>query len=250
MKKLINIILGILLLTNLISAQNTFEQANNKYIAGEYEEALITYESILNSGSNLSKELLFNMGNTYFKLGQVDKAILHYEKAKKYFETDNDIEANLEICRTKIIDKIPDQNSSPIKLAFKKTANLLSEKSWGILSILLLLITATTFILFRLSSKIAVKKISFYSSIVFLIIFSVSIALGKLKINNITNQKSGIIITSSVNVKSEPTNATTNLFVIHSGLKVEILREVKDWVNIKLSNDKQGWIKKNQISLI
>ena len=53
----------------------------------------------------------------------------------------------------------------------------------------------------------------------------------------------GIVTTPSVNVKSEPQESGTTLYVIHEGLKVELLNEMGEWSNISLPDKKQGWIK-------
>ena len=58
-------------------------------------------------------------------------------------------------------------------------------------------------------------------------------------------------MTSSVTVKSTPSENGNELFVIHEGTCVEIQDDtMKEWVQIQLSDGKQGWIEKNSLERI
>ena len=49
---------------------------------------------------------------------------------------------------------------------------------------------------------------------------------------------------------SEPKTDASRLFVIHDGLKVNIVDENNEWFEIKLSNGEIGWIKKSDCKVI
>jgi SH3-like domain-containing protein len=71
----------------------------------------------------------------------------------------------------------------------------------------------------------------------------------KQKQNIVSNEKA-IVFSSKVTVKSTPAKSGTDLFVIHEGLKVKILREVGDWYEIKLADGNVGWIQKEDVEEI
>ena len=62
--------------------EQAFMQANHYYNESRYDSALVIYKSIIDEGYT-SVPLLYNMGNTYFKLKDYPMAILNYEKALK-----------------------------------------------------------------------------------------------------------------------------------------------------------------------
>ena len=64
------------------------------------------------------------------------------------------------------------------------------------------------------------------------------------------NIKDGIIIESSVFVKSSPDYSSKDSFQIHEGLKVRIEDKVDDWVKIRLDDGKIGWIAGKNIGII
>ena len=82
-----------------------FEQGNQAYRDGTYQEAINWYQKVLNAGYE-SGRLYYNLGNCYYKINQIGQAILNYEKAKKFFPNDSELEFNLELARLKIIDRI------------------------------------------------------------------------------------------------------------------------------------------------
>lgn len=80
------------------SPDSLFFQGNAAYAAQDYNTAIGHYEAALRQGV-ASANLFFNLGNAYFKAGQLGKAILNYERAQWLAPRDADIAANLEFAR-------------------------------------------------------------------------------------------------------------------------------------------------------
>jgi tetratricopeptide (TPR) repeat protein len=78
--------------------QSYFEQANRLYEQGKYSEAVSLYESMLKAG-RYSVGVLFNLGNSYFKMGDLGRAIYNYRRAATLAPRDPDIQANLRFAR-------------------------------------------------------------------------------------------------------------------------------------------------------
>lgn len=79
--------------------QTIFFKANSYYQDGAYEEAARQYERLLDSGIE-SGNLLFNLGNAYFKLGDAGRAVANYERATRFITADPDLIANLTYARS------------------------------------------------------------------------------------------------------------------------------------------------------
>lgn len=79
--------------------QTLFFQANTHYQEGAYADAVHEYIRLVDSGLR-SGNLYFNLGNAYFKLGEAGKAIVNYERARRYIPGDPDLEANLAYARS------------------------------------------------------------------------------------------------------------------------------------------------------
>jgi hypothetical protein len=66
----------------------------------------------------------------------------------------------------------------------------------------------------------------------------------------ISNREYAIITTPSVTVKGAPDASGTSLFLIHEGLKVQLLEELGDWYNIRLADGNEGWVARTDLEKI
>lgn len=98
------LLLGALgLLTASAAAQSDglhrqFEVANEAYAQGRYEQAVETYQAILEAGS-ASGALYHNLGNAYVRLNRTGPAVWAYEKARQLHPEDPRLRHNLEYVR-------------------------------------------------------------------------------------------------------------------------------------------------------
>ena len=51
-------------------------------------------------------------------------------------------------------------------------------------------------------------------------------------------------------MKGAPDNSGTSLFLIHEGLKVQVVGELGNWYNIRLADGNEGWIAKSDLERI
>ena len=83
-----------------------------------------------------------------------------------------------------------------------------------------------------------------------MVILLLTISLLIVKMNKEFNTKDGVIIETSVIVKSSPDYSSKDSFQIHEGLKVRIEDNVDDWVKIRLDDGKIGWITEKSLGII
>ena len=231
------------------TANQLMEEANNAYNQGLYDSSINLYNQVLSQNVE-SAELYYNMGNAWFKKGEVPHAILFYEKAKKLKPNDEDIDYNLGVANSMIVDKI----ESVPKLFFQEWWNYFYNLFGADLWAVILLITWGMFILFAgiflLSSSRRSKKLGFFLGIFFLLITIASYGLASQKYHHSISHKEAIIFTPTITVKSSPTITAVDLFVIHEGTKVKVLDRVDGWVKIKISNGSVGWVQEKSLEEI
>ncbi|MBO6096203.1 MAG: BatD family protein, partial [Bacteroidales bacterium] len=75
------------------------------YTNGDYASALKDWQDVQATGL-MSKELYYNLGNAYFKTGEIAQSILWYERAIKLDPSDADIRHNLDYARSLTQDRI------------------------------------------------------------------------------------------------------------------------------------------------
>ena len=221
-----------------IDAVPTLAEADSAYIQGDYLKAISMYEWFIeNQGSNAT--LYMNLGNCWLKRDEVARAILNYERAYLMDPSDPDIRFNLELARTFIV------------AWFKKLLALLDVNGWAVLTVMLFALTILLIGLFLFSKKTGMRKISFSFSAFFLLLSILSFIFATTQMGNIRNRDTAIIMAPSVTVKSTPSGAGTDLFIIHEGRKVKILdSSMKEWVEIRLEDGNTGWIPVNAMEII
>jgi tetratricopeptide (TPR) repeat protein len=231
------------------NAITNFTTANEFYAQGDFLKASELYLQITELGFE-SADLHFNLGNTFYKTGNIPAAILHYEKALKIDPSNLDARFNLKLANLKIADKIEAIPELQIKkwwnaLVFSKKAD-----SWAWMSVQALFLTALLLAGFVATKKSNLKRVSFYSSIVTLTITLFFVILAYQQKSFIENNSFAIVFSPSLTVRSAPDQSGNKLFVIHEGAKVEILETLSDWKKISLANGNIGWVKSDDLKNI
>lgn len=216
-----------------------FAQANADYAEGNYAEAASKYEQII--ADSPSAEAYYNLGNAYFKQGELAQSILSYERALRINPSYDDAKYNLLFAQSRIVDNIEDTHSFFLSNWLKAIRNACSEQTWIILSIALFIVMLIGFFLFAFSQTVWVRKTAFYSSVVALVISVVAcVNAGSLHQRD-TVRSEAIITQGIVNVKSSPDRSGTDLFTVHEGTKVEIMETLGDWCCVHVGNY-IGWM--------
>jgi tetratricopeptide (TPR) repeat protein len=219
------------------------DSATFYYTKAEYKKAARCYEKIISSGKE-SWMLYYNLGNCYYEDGRIGLAILNYEKAKKINPTQEDLLNNLSIAENKITDKIKTREISIEKEIKNFFIYRFSTTGWAWCSIITFGIALTLFFVFYIGRNSITNRISFWSGIITIVIFGVSLLFGYAELNEKSSAQSGIIISSETKVYNKPkleASSQKNL-VLHEGTRFKILEIEDEWINIQLINGNEGWI--------
>ena len=233
-----------------IDAVPELSDADSAYIQGDYLTAISIYEWVIeNQGVNAT--LYMNLGNCWLKRDEIAKAILYYERAYLIDPSDPDVRFNLELARTKTVDKVSPVNQLFITVWYKKLLAVLDVNEWAVLTVILFALTVMLVGVLLFSKKSGIRKISFSFSAFFLLLSILSFIFATTQMGNLKERDTAIIMSPSVTVKSTPTSAGTDLFIIHEGRKVKILdSSMKEWVEIRLEDGNTGWIPVNVMEII
>ena len=223
------------------NAEVWFEQANSAYNMGNYDSAIIIYEKILATDVE-SVPLYYNMGNTYYKMREYPMAIYYYEKALKIDPSNEEVQTNLAIANRAIVDKIEPMPQSFIVRGWRNARASLSGDQWAWCSIVFFALLLVSMFLFRRSHKIGVRKLGFFTGIVFLLSFVLSVVFAAQLRSASETQDQAIIMSPTVTVKSSPNEASVDLFVLHEGTKVKVLDSSDGWNKIRIANGSVGWL--------
>src|SRR5574344_1503032 len=223
--------------------------ADSAYIRNDFTTAIQIYEMILRTGE--SADIYYNLGNSYYKIGDIAKAILNYERALILKPANKDIRSNLEIARAKTVDKVTDVPELFFITWLKSITNSMGIQSWAIIAISFFLLFIVSIYIFFFSTKILARKTFFILALFFLVFCVIANISAAFQRRLRLNRMNAIIISPSVTIRSTPNDNGTSLFILHEGRKVFIKDDsMKDWKEIQLEDCNVGWVKKNDLEVI
>jgi tetratricopeptide (TPR) repeat protein len=197
-----------------------------------------------------SAKLYFNLGNAYYKHGNIPKAILNYERAKLLDPNDDDISFNIELCNQFIVDQIEPLPRPFFVQWYWVIVNINSADEWAVISLIAFVLLLLVALAYFFSPSSVLKKVSFSFGVLFLVVCLSTLGFASQQKKKILQHRSAIIFTPTVTVKGSPDESGTALFVIHEGLKVDVLETVGLWYKIRLIDGNIGWVKKDVLELI
>ncbi|MDF9829581.1 tetratricopeptide repeat protein [Parabacteroides sp. PF5-6] len=234
---------------SVYAQDEAIKEAEMAYTQENYEEAIQKYEAILTSYGE-SSQIYYNLGNAYYKAGQIAPAILNYERALLLDPGDADIRFNLQLAKQRAVDKIEPVGEFFLTRWFHAIANMGSTDSWAKLGIFCFLLFIGCLLLFFFSRWARMKKVGFYLGIVLLVIVIFSNIFARNQKNELINRTEAIVFSPTVTVKSSPDASGTDLFILHEGTKVSIKSTLGEWNEVESEDGNVGWMPKKDIQII
>lgn len=227
----------------------TKSEADSAYIKRDYASAIQIYESLLNEGE--AADIYYNLGNSYYKADDIAKAILNYERALLLQPGNGDIRANLEVARSKTIDKVEAVPEMFFVSWTKALMNSMSVDAWATYGVIFFILLIVSLYFFIFSKRIVLKKLGFILGLVFLVFVVLANLFASQQKEGLLNRDGAIVMSPSITVRSTPNEGGTSLFVLHEGRKVSIKdNSMKEWKEIRLEDGKVGWVPASAIEII
>ncbi len=237
------------LVTEATNPDELWALANNAYINGNFSKAIKFYEAIEAQGLQ-SLPLYYNLANGYFKLGDVAKSLLYYYRALKIEPSDEDTKHNIEVVEAQTKDKIEAIPLFILAEWSKAVSNLLPIVWWSIISVVAWCGVLAFLIMFLLSRQLSLRKFGFYGVVIFVILMFVSTSYAVSESREIVDNNDAIVMSQSLAVKSSPSSASTDLFIIHAGTKVEVVTTLEGWSKVIIADGRQGWVESKRLEII
>lgn len=236
-------------LTFTTVAAQTKVQADEAYSQEEYEQAISMYEKMLEKTPNA--DIYYNLGNAYFRIDSLARAILCYERALLLHPSDNDARFNLQLARSKTIDKIAPEREMFFVTWYHSLATMFSVDAWAYTVLSALALAVVLLLVWRFSYQERTRRIAFFAALPLLLLFLLGNLFAWQQKALLSSHSSAIVTVESVPVKNIPSDSGNSEFTIHAGTKVNITDDTMgDWKQILLPDGRQGWVKPRSIEKI
>lgn len=214
---------------------------DSAYVAGQFESAIQSYEAVLSADME-SAEVLFNLGNAYFKVNHIAPAILNFERALKLAPDDEDIRFNLRLASLTTKDKIEEMPRLFFIEWWEAIPPALPMDAWAWMTVAGTALAFIMLAVFRLSTSESARRMLFYGAVVTLLIGIFSGYSAHRQYDRLFHDDRAVVFRPTLNVKSAPEQSGKDLFVIHEGLVVRITDRIGDWYRIRLNDGNLGWV--------
>lgn len=252
MKHIISIIFYLLCTISTfgaVSVDSLKAVADSAFAKEDYEKATKTYLRIAKVGE--SATICYNLGNCYYRQDDIARAILWYERASLLSPGDEDIRFNLDMARSKTIDRVIPKHEFFFVTWYRSMTNWMSADAWARLSVVLFVLCLVSLALYIYGQQIWLRKIGFTLAVAFLLLTIVGNICAWSQSSRLAHRDGAIVMSPSAVVKSTPANSGSDLFVLHEGTYVTIRdNSLNDWAEVVLADGKQGWIEKKLIEVI
>lgn len=228
---------------------SAFARATELYRGGAFSEAAQALESVVAQGV-ASGEVYFNLGNAYYRDGNVGRAILAFERAARFLPSDDDVAHNLRLARLKAVDRIDPVPEFFFVAWLRSVSEVLPPTSARALFLTCWAVVFGSLValyLGRTAAVVRIARVAFFAAV------PLAVVLGGLWLAQLTalnEDHSGIILTPTVTARSSPDANAVDAFVIHEGLRVEIGVTVDGWTRVTLADGKVGWVKEGDVERI
>ncbi len=216
-----------------------FDAANKLYEEGKFPEAAAAYEQLIQSGT-ASSAIYFNLGNAFFKSGQLGQAIAAYRDAQTIAPRDPDVRANLEFVRARV------QNPTLIPSRWQQFLAVLTVNEWAMLTAAALWIWLALMIALQFRPQLKQSLRTFlWCGAVALVAFAFFLGAA----SSSSSMKTAIVIAPDAVIHNGPLDGTPTRATVHDGAEVSVIDTKNDWLQVQVDSQRVGWIKREQVVL-
>ena len=234
---------SLLLIASLaLAPAGLYNQGNKYYAQKDYPNAIQSYQQALQGGAE--PQVLYNLGNAYFKAGQLGRAVICYGRARFLTPRDQDISTNLTFARSYRVDK----NlfiAAPMARFFSLCFHYFSLTEAALLAALLFVLGAAAISAYIVYRKIFLTYVAGLAWLLFLPFFITQQVWQGEK-----NSNPAVIVAAEVNTLSGPGQDYKQILLLHDGTEVNIREQRGEYLLIQLPGGAGGWVKKDAVEKI
>jgi hypothetical protein len=214
-----------------------FDSANRLYEQSKFSDAVTAYEGIVRTGY-VSAPVYFNLGNAYFKSGQIGRAIEAYRIAERLAPRDPDIRANLAFARNQV------QGPTFRPTALESWPARLTLNEWTGLAALAFWIWLVVLMMGQLQPPLRPSLRGTRITAGFATGVLVACALAAL---HFQSRSVVVVPTAELVVRNGPLDDSPEAFTAHDGAELRVIDHKDNWIEVATGSQRTGWVKQEQV---
>lgn len=226
------------------------ESGAKAYSENDFERAIDEWRTCVDNGMQ-DADLFYNLGNAYFRNGNLGFSIYYYKQALRLRADDADIQHNLKFAQAMTKDKVDDEeDDNPILSALFHAHHALSLRSQLLVLLAIFWIMAIIFVVRRLLLKDSAKNICTGAVFGLAILFSVIAASAAYKVIVLETETTGVVTAKDADVTSAPSDKSQTLNTLSEGTSFEVLSIQGNFAEIRLGEKVKGFVKLSEVGIV
>ncbi len=234
--------------TELFRQANEVSTTNAAAAIPIYQKSLMRFNKLVNDYGIENGKLYYNIGNIYFKMDDIGRAILNYKRAMQYMPNDENLIRNLHYAMGKRVDSFEERQSTKVlKTLFFWHYDFPVKVRLTLFAISFVLLWL--FAIIRLFVKRAGINWMIGICTFFSLMFFVSLTLEYFKMKTINP---GVIVAREVVARKGDSNSYAPSFKkpLHAGTEFLLKENRNKWVQVELDDGSRCWLPSSAIELV
>jgi len=227
-----------------ISETTLLVEANMAYENNDFAAAQEKYKLILDGGTQ-SGEVLYNLGNCYFRMGKLGMAIVFYERARRFMPRNHNVLANILLAESRALDKITPPKVWAAARKLFAWRRMLTARETSLIFI------AANAVFWASLAALAVMKNRFIK-IAVVLVGIVLVVSGVAYVLNWTDRRglgTAVVVADEAEVRTGPGDYAVT-FKLHDGTRLKLVDSREEWYQIRLADGKRGWMQTEDVEKI
>ncbi len=221
--------------------ESVFEEGVKAYENGDFQTALENFSSLVHK-KIVSADLYYNIGNCYYRLDDLGRAILNYKRALRIQPGHGRALNSLEFALTRTQDKQQDTSDDAVSGLLTKINRVigLNMIAWVVATLLLIIVVIIAILIIFYSGR--EKSVPLFFLSIAIVLFLISGIYGWARLSHYRNNDQAVLLADTAIGYSGPGRDYTRVFTIHEGHIFEVMKREAEWSQVKLGNGLGGWI--------
>ena len=244
---------GFAVLAGVVMAQtpgDMMADANLRYERGEFGEAIQQYEALIDLGYK-DTTVHYNLGNAYLESGDLGRAILNYLRAEELSPRDPDIQANLDLARSRTVDQLQTEGDSLVASISDFGRRWATTMEFGAAALLLWAVVGLAAVALILWPAMSLRGLLRGGAVAAFVVMLAPLALLLSMLYSNPYENTGVVTARTVEVLSGPGTQYSEAFTLHSGAQVRLMDSRHGWLQVALpGGELEGWLPAHAIEAV
>jgi hypothetical protein len=224
-----------------------FDEACDLYEESEFEGALRILESLTSDGVR-DAAVYYNLGNCYYQMGEVGKAVVNYRRAHVLAPRDENTEANLAFLRASVGFRDTTEWFDIAKVT-GLPGEIASPREWQVFFFVAYYLSAAC-LLAVLFVGGTVRRYAVRVMGILIVLAIASWVFADQGLSRFSASREGAVIVDRSEFMSGPGAAFDELARLPDGVEITLVARSGIWVEVRLPTGEIGWLKETDIETI